>query len=201
MPLVNFALKRIQSFPIEWNNDELVKVSTHDSFEQPVIDVFNLADALGRSQAANAGLSRGPFQRAVLYSTMKIRAAKHNQPVGSINHTSWMTPKPDMMPLLSLSRESWAEAMPQPTKVHNFDVPSFKVPGPDDWIELTLNNFDDKGHPFHLVSSFTPITPLPLTRRSMAMNSSSWLGNGLPVHTEATTLSITAARQRHGPLT
>ncbi|KAG5927906.1 hypothetical protein E4U42_001583 [Claviceps africana] len=151
MPLVNFALKRIQSFPIEWDGGETSQSSSRGSLEQPVKDMFNLADALGQTQFTDARLSRGPFQRAVLYSTMKIRAAKHNQPVGSINHTSWMSPELDAMPLLSLAREKWAKAIPQPTEAHNFDVPWLQVSGPDTWAELTLNNFDDKGHPFHLL--------------------------------------------------
>lgn len=153
MPLVNFALKRIQSFSIEWNGaGDTEKTSARGFAEKPVVDVFNLADALGQSPPTDLGRSRGPLQHAVLYSTMKIRAAKHNQPVGSINHTSWTSPKPNTLPLLSLDRDEWAKAVPQPTKVHEFDVPWFKVSGPDEWMELTLNNFDDKGHPFHLVS-------------------------------------------------
>ncbi|KAG6007367.1 hypothetical protein E4U21_006071 [Claviceps maximensis] len=150
MPLVNFALQRIQSFSIEWRGGETSEGSAYGGLEQPVMDVFNLADALGHTQLTDTRLSRGPFQRAVLYSTVKIRAAKHNQPVGSINHTSWINPTVNALPLLSLTRENWANAIPQPAKVHNFDVPWFKVSGPDTWIELTLNNFDDRGHPFHL---------------------------------------------------
>lgn len=151
MPLVNFALKRIQSFSIEWNGaGNTEKTPAHGFAEKPVVDVFNLADAMGQSPPTDLGRSRGPLQHAVLYSTMKIRAAKHNQPVGSINHSSWTSPKPNTLPLLSLDRDEWAKAVPQPTKVHEFDVPWFKVSGPDEWIELTINNFDDKGYPFHL---------------------------------------------------
>ncbi|KAG6056683.1 hypothetical protein E4U32_005572 [Claviceps aff. humidiphila group G2b] len=158
MPLVNFALEHIQSFPIIWSSGRISAGEAYDSSEQPVQEVFILADALGRDQPPDASFSRGPFQQAVLYSMMNIRSANHNQPVGSINRTSWMTPNSatTVMPLLSLDRNSWADAISQPTKAHSFDVPWFKVSGPDQWMELTLNNFDDKGHPFHLVSRFTP---------------------------------------------
>ncbi|KAG6292812.1 hypothetical protein E4U46_008242 [Claviceps purpurea] len=158
MPLVNFALKHIQSFPIIWNSGRISAGESHDSSEQPVQEVFILAGALGRDQPPDASFSRGPFQQAVLYSTMNIRSAKHNQPVGSINRTSWMTPNSSttVLPLLSLDRNSWANAISQPTKAHSFNVPWFKVSGPDQWMELTLNNFDDKGHPFHLVSRSSP---------------------------------------------
>ncbi|KAG6108539.1 hypothetical protein E4U31_007672 [Claviceps sp. LM219 group G6] len=158
MPLVNFALEHIQSFPIIWSSGRISTGEAYDSSEQPVQEVFILADALGRDQPPDASFSRGPFQQAVLYSTMNIRSANHNQPVGSINRTSWMTPNSSttVLPLLSLDRNSWANAISQPTKAHSFDVPWFKVSGPDQWMELTLNNFDDKGHPFHLVSHFTP---------------------------------------------
>ncbi|KAG6107025.1 hypothetical protein E4U14_004377 [Claviceps sp. LM454 group G7] len=158
MPLVNFALEHIQSFPIIWSSGRISTGEAYDSSEQPIQEVFILADALGRDQPPDASFSRGPFQQAVLYSTMNIRSANHNQPVGSINRTSWMTPNSSttVLPLLSLDRNSWANAISQPTKAHSFDVPWFKVSGPDQWMELTLNNFDDKGHPFHLVSHFTP---------------------------------------------
>ncbi|KAG5939386.1 hypothetical protein E4U59_003137 [Claviceps monticola] len=158
IPLFNFALKRIQSFPIIWNSGRISAGESYDSSEQPVEEVFILADALGRDQSPDDSFSRGPFQQAVLYATMNIRSAKHNQPVGSINRTSWMTPNSStsVLPLLSLDRNSWANSISQPTKAHSFDVPWFKVSGPDQWMELTLNNFDDKGHPFHLVSRFTP---------------------------------------------
>ncbi|KAG5993465.1 hypothetical protein E4U52_001934 [Claviceps spartinae] len=158
MPLVNFALEHIQSFPIIWSSGRISTGEAYDSSEQPIQEVFILADALGRDQPPDASFSRGPFQQAVLYSTMNIRSANHNQPVGSINRTSWMTPNSSttVLPLLSLDRNSWANAISQLTKAHSFDVPWFKVSSPDQWMELTLNNFDDKGHPFHLVSHFTP---------------------------------------------
>ncbi|KAK2606296.1 hypothetical protein QQS21_003344 [Conoideocrella luteorostrata] len=153
MPLHNFALTRTQSFPVKWGNRDVDdKELPRRSKPGTVVAVFNLADASGQRQPTDSGVSTEPFHQAVLYSTMKIRAAKHNQPVGSINHTSWISPQPDARPLLSLEREEWAKVVPQPTDVHKFDVPWFKDTGPGKWVELAINNFDDKGHPFHLVS-------------------------------------------------
>ncbi|KAG5970184.1 hypothetical protein E4U58_000642 [Claviceps cyperi] len=89
----------------------------YDSSEQPLQEVFILADALGRDQPPDASFSRGRFQQAVLYSTMNIRSANHNQPVGFISQTSWMSPNSSttVLPLLSLDRNSWANAISKPT--------------------------------------------------------------------------------------
>ena len=145
MPLHNFALTRIQSFSMQW---ETSKVTNQRSSPGNVVDVFNLADATGQPQP-ELDLGREPSQLAVLYATMKIRSAHHNQPVGSINHTSWVIPDQGTPPLLSLDAEEWKKVVHQPVQTEELNVPWFKKSGPDEWLELAVNNFDDKGHPFH----------------------------------------------------
>lgn len=156
MPLWNFALTRTQTFQMLSLDGQKVAELPHVSKRGPPVDVLNLADITGQPANLSLGLDKQPSETAVLYSTMKIRAANHNHPVGSINHTSWITPDSKESPLLSLEREKWAGVVPQPTRVHKFDIPWFKNSGAEHWVEIVVNNFDDKGHPFHLVSKVPP---------------------------------------------
>ncbi|XP_044717680.1 multicopper oxidase domain-containing protein [Hirsutella rhossiliensis] len=135
MGLKNFALTRKQSFPLVWKAGKGGAASTHRR-HGPEAGVPHLAlgDASGPPlDPALAGLIEHPHETAVLYTTMLVRAANHNRPVGTVNHTSWAVSDPKSQPLLSLDREQWSSAIPQPT-----------------WLELVINNFDDKGHPFHM---------------------------------------------------
>ena len=152
MRLWNFALTRTQSFQMQPMSNTEDKELRQGSAKGPSVDFLNLADVTGQPASAQLGIGQRPAQQAVFYSTMKIRAANHNHPVGSINHTSWIAPDPKEQPLLSLHREHWGAIVPQPTRVRNFTVPWFKKSGADEWVDIVVNNFDDKGHPFHLVS-------------------------------------------------
>ncbi|TWU71937.1 hypothetical protein ED733_003469 [Metarhizium rileyi] len=151
MPLWNFALSRTQTFQMQSMDNSKSRASRDDAGQRPpVAAALNLADVSGQPAPADLGVEQQPKQLAVLYSTMKIRAANHNQPVGSLNHTSWITPDAQAQPLLSLEREEWAAIVQQPTQVHEFDVPWFRDSGANKWVDMVINNFDDKGHPFHL---------------------------------------------------
>ncbi|KJK81349.1 hypothetical protein H634G_03368 [Metarhizium anisopliae BRIP 53293] len=150
MPLWNFALTRTQSFQMQSTGHGKNAAPRHALPRRRSVDVLNLADVLGQPVQGQPGLGRQPDEQAVLYSTMKIRAANHNRPVGSINHTSWTTPDAKAQPLLTLERQEWEAAVPQPTRVHKFDVPWLKESGVDRWVDVVVNNFDDRGHPFHL---------------------------------------------------
>ncbi|PNY26831.1 L-ascorbate oxidase [Tolypocladium capitatum] len=167
MGLINFALTREQSFQLLWaasKSDAPMKHGQrapvkhgqqapvkHGQRAQEMISQFNLADAVGLPlEPATLSAIASPQETAVLYSTMRVRAADHNRPVGAINHTSWVVSDPGQPPLLSLDREEWADAVGQPTSAQTLKVPWFRQAGQGRWIELVLNNFDDKGHPFHL---------------------------------------------------
>jgi hypothetical protein len=84
---------------------------------------------------------------------MEPRASNSNKPVGLTTHTSWIGPSdPFGLPLLSLpNRDSWGTVGVQPTPAQKLHVPWFREIGVDRWIEVVLNNVDDKEHPFHLV--------------------------------------------------
>ncbi|KHN99837.1 Multicopper oxidase family protein [Metarhizium album ARSEF 1941] len=165
MPLWNFALTRTQSFQMQSVGGVRDGAQRQHPRQRPPVDVLDLAHVLGQPlQEAQPGIAKQPSQRAVLYSTMKIRAANHNRPVGSINHTSWVAPDARARPLLTLEREEWETIVPQPTRVHKFQVPWFQESGADTWADVVVNNFDDKGHPFHLVSARSLLSPLSSPR-------------------------------------
>jgi hypothetical protein len=74
----------------------------------------------------------------MIYTAIEVWNHLNNIPHGFINHTYW---EPQGLPLLSLDRESWDDHQLVPWT------------GPEPvWIELTINNIDANGHPFHLVS-------------------------------------------------
>ncbi|EQK98377.1 Multicopper oxidase family protein [Ophiocordyceps sinensis CO18] len=152
MGLKNFALTRKQSFPLVWKAGEPDAASTpaqHDA--KAPVSHFVLGEASGPPlDPSLLALIEHPQETAVLYTTMLVRAANHNRPVGTVNHTSWAVSDPKGRPLLSLDREQWPSAIPQPTAAQTLKVPWFRESGPGRWLELVINNFDDKGHPFHM---------------------------------------------------
>lgn len=68
-------------------------------------------------------------------------------PVGYMNQTNW---KPQPEPLISLPREQWDE--------HQF-MPEIRAK--DNWVDIVVNNLDEKGHPFHLVRTIL----VPISRQ------------------------------------
>lgn len=150
MGLHNFALTPEQSFPLSWapaRHGRRAAASATGRVETHL----DLAGLQGAALPASLSSMERPAETAVVYSTMQIRAANHNRPVGTVNHTSWVVSEPRRAPLLSLARDQWADAIKQPTAAQTLHVPWFKGGGDGRWLELVLNNFDDKGHPFHLV--------------------------------------------------
>ncbi|POR31127.1 L-ascorbate oxidase [Tolypocladium paradoxum] len=150
MGLINFALTREQSFQLVWAASKGGAATKKSHPVQETISQFNLADASGLPLEPSLSAIASPQETAVLYSTMRVRAANHNRPVGTVNHTSWVVSDPSQPPLLSLDRDEWADAIKQPTSAQTLKVPWFRQAGKGRWIELVLNNFDDKGHPFHM---------------------------------------------------
>lgn len=60
-----------------------------------------------------------------------------------MNHTSWAPQSTPHLPLLFLNRSSWDEHQLVPyIKPSNSSEPA--------WVDITLNNLDDGGHPFHM---------------------------------------------------
>jgi FtsP/CotA-like multicopper oxidase with cupredoxin domain len=77
-----------------------------------------------------------PDKLYMIFAVVEILS--HNQfiPKGYINHTMWI---PQDLPLLSLDRSAWDS--------HQLVPWTGSEPA---WVELTINNIDTQGHPFHL---------------------------------------------------
>jgi hypothetical protein len=127
----NFALTSTQFFLVaaESANPQL-------STNQTEARRFNLREAKGTALIAPLP---DPGKTFMIYTAIEILQHLNQIPHGFINHTSW---EPQKRPLISLDRETW--------NAHQL------VPwtGPEPvWVELTINNLDSNGHPFHLVTT------------------------------------------------
>jgi hypothetical protein len=131
----NFALTPIQSFSL----------SIESATRQPIskraeIRKFNLQDAIGPTLSNPLPDAEKVF---VLYTVVEVLAHQNSIPKGFINHTTW---EPQSLPLIAMNREQWDRHQLVPWT------------GPEPvWIELTINNIDATGHPFHLVSTLDVI--------------------------------------------
>lgn len=149
MKLRNYGLTPTRSFPIHWQSNENAKAVTMR--QSTITPNLALSDVQGAQTESIVGLET-PAEIAVLYSTMQIRSTSGNSPVGTVNHTSWIIVDPKRKPLISLEQKYWSEATKQPSRIQKLRVPHFRQFGKDIWVELVVNNLDDTGHPFHLVS-------------------------------------------------
>jgi hypothetical protein len=149
--LTNFALTPRQSFPVLWSGDSSEDARKDDYKDDDLepIAYFNLAEASGSPVMDIAK----PVETSVFYTKMSIRSDTGLRPIGSVNHTTWRVADPKAPPLLALDRSQWDRVINQPSHMWTLDVPWYHESGEDRWMELVLNNIDDKGHVFHLVSS------------------------------------------------
>lgn len=81
----------------------------------------------------------------VLYTKMEILARLGNVPVGFINRTTWAPQSDPYEPLINLPREIW--------DVHQLVpwIPISRDESKSTWVDIIVNNLDEKGHPFHMV--------------------------------------------------
>ncbi|KAJ6440222.1 laccase IV [Purpureocillium lavendulum] len=149
MPLWNPALTSKQLFPLLWSEP----IGTADPRTTPAaadaVDLYDMAHAEAPHMPHTSAVRQEPAELAVLYTSLAINSFKDDEPWGELNHTSWVWKDPSAKPLLATDRESWANGTAQANAMRNFHVPQFKA-GEDRWLELVVNNIDDKGHPFHL---------------------------------------------------
>lgn len=148
MQIVNPALDPVQSFPISWPVSE--SESSRDKRDDGTIaKQFDLHDAQGESLQASSPVHTKPDNLAVLYASLSIRSINNNHPTGDVNHTAWVLADPNAKPMLALDRADWGNVTKQPSPIQLFKVPYFEDGG---WMDLVINNMDDRGHPFHMVS-------------------------------------------------
>lgn len=80
-----------------------------------------------------------PETKFMIYTTVQILNALDDDIRALINRTYWETPS---VPLIASQRDTWSSHQLVPW---TGDKPV--------WVELTINNIDINGHPFHLVRS------------------------------------------------
>ena len=126
----NFALTPTQSFLLAAESGK--HQSTKSTTE---VHRFNLRDVKGPPLAEPLPV---PGKTFMIYTAIEVLTHLNNIPHGFINHTFW---EPQNLPLVSLDREIWDS--------HQLVPWTGSEPT---WVELTINNIDANGHPFHLVS-------------------------------------------------
>jgi len=126
----NFALTPTQSFLL--STASAIRRNPNNKTE---VSSFNLREAKGIPLTSLLPDAQKYF---MIYTAIEILNHEASIPKGFINHTTW---EAQSLPLVALDRETWD---------HHQLVP---WTGPEPvWVELTINNIDGTGHPFHLVS-------------------------------------------------
>ena len=153
MKFKNFALTPTQSFPLEWQPASRSIAGARVVDETRTLKHFDLMSAQGPRLGE---IPSTPSERAVFYSRIEILAFHGNAPLGVVNHSSWFVENPKDIPLLGKDQQDWPKSVTPPSVFGNIqiqrDVPCYGTSGEEVWMELVLNNLDEKGHPFHLVS-------------------------------------------------
>jgi hypothetical protein len=137
----NKALTSTQHFPISASTTSGLPKRGHSYSPTPATsreDTFDLSTLNGT--ASLSPLSIQPDETILLYTKMEVLSHLGNVPSGFINRTSWA---PQIEPLVSLPRTSWDKNQLVPQVPMSTD--STKA-----WIDIVVNNLDEKGHPFHL---------------------------------------------------
>lgn len=150
MPLKNYALTRIQSFPL----DDGAPAARTLTRRADAVDVLSLADVHGVSLSSDDAAATSPAETAVFYTTIRNRATHQNRPAGLFNHSSWIVKDAFAPPLLAVEEKEWVNLAKEPSPLQNFTVAAFEASKTGEktrWLDMVVNNLDDKGHPFHLV--------------------------------------------------
>ncbi|CAG8948828.1 hypothetical protein HYFRA_00001951 [Hymenoscyphus fraxineus] len=127
----NFALTETQSFPITTNLTSPPPTPLNPT--PTPTPLFNLPTATGPP----LNLPKSANENLLLYTKIEILGEYNNAPKGFINQTTWS--QPHSRPLITVNRSEWGDVF----------IPFVKT-GREQWVDIVLNNFDDKGHPFHL---------------------------------------------------
>ncbi|CZR52693.1 related to multicopper oxidase [Phialocephala subalpina] len=124
----NFALTPTQSFLLAAES-----ATRHPLDNETDVVRFNLQDLKGPPLTKPLPNAKKTF---MIYTAIEILNHLGSRPHGFINHTTWES---QSLPLISLDREIW----------NSHQLVPWTGPEPV-WIELTINNIDNSGHPFHL---------------------------------------------------
>ncbi|UNI19384.1 hypothetical protein JDV02_005569 [Purpureocillium takamizusanense] len=148
MPLWNPALTSKQSFSLAWS-DSLDTTFRRKTNGMRIVNIYDLADIQAPHVPTAYTLRNAPDEIALLYTSLAINSFKDDEPWGELNHTSWVWENPKAKPLLAMNKADWENGTVQANPMRSFHVPWFEADN-ERWLELIVNNVDDKGHPFHL---------------------------------------------------
>jgi hypothetical protein len=140
----NLALTSTQSFPIS----SASKIKRGHPFSPSstikTLGVFDISTLNGTTIPADT-MPETVDQTILVYTKMEVLSHLGNVPAGFINRTSWA---PQSSPLVDLERAQWDKNQLVPW------IPISEDPSKEKWVDIVVNNLDEKGHPFHLVSYF-----------------------------------------------
>ncbi len=138
----NLALTPEQRFPVILDKKTTAKRLAKSVVPASDPSVLDLSAINGTALSPNV-MRENPSQIVLVYTRVELLAHLGNSPKGFINRTYW---EPQSVPLIEMGRQDWDEHQLVPF-----------IPRSEDWVDIVINNVDEKGHPFHLVS-----TPYPL---------------------------------------
>ena len=133
----NLALVTEQRFPVV-HDDSADSRATRGQGEGYIGRNYDLQKAQGQNYTSGTFQNSAPDQNVLVYTKIELLAHLENRPKGYINHTYWVPPQ---IPLINSPRTDW--------DAHQL-VPLVKK---NTWVDIVINNVDEKGHPFHLVRS------------------------------------------------
>ena len=139
----NFALTPTQSFTISGESTTSQR-KDYNTQRQKLNEAGSTEIVQFDMQAAKGAPLSTPLPEAekhfMIYTVVQVLAHQNGIPKGFVNHTTW---EPQENPLVTLDRDSW----------DNHQLVPWTGSTPT-WVELTINNIDSTGHPFHLVGLF-----------------------------------------------
>lgn len=144
----NPALTPNQTFVINPEYAPEVQSTTPDGKQDSYLDIQHIPSP--------ADILSSLPQRANITDIVYVKTQKfsinHNVPYGYFNHTSWAPQQDPPIPLNELPREQWDKKQ-LALVVGDRDQELEPV-----WVDFVVNNLDDTGHPFHLVSRWSTLT-------------------------------------------
>lgn len=140
----NLALTPEQAFPVIRADEIQGGRQSRATTRSPNPTALDLVELTGVQLSGGALGGDRPDHIVQIYTKIELLAHLENRPRGYINHTYWIPQEDD--PLISTPRKQWNEHQQVPF------IPLAKKK--DTWVDLVINNVDELGHPFHLVSRY-----------------------------------------------
>lgn len=143
MKYPNPALAPNQTFAINPDNTYQADSTITDANQNSHLDIQHIPSP----RHVLSSLPRHANITDMVYVKTQKFSINHNVPYGFFNHTSWTPQQDPPVPLNGLPRAKWDHhqlALVVGDQDQGSDEPV--------WVDLVVNNLDDTGHPFHLVT-------------------------------------------------